>query len=279
MASLSLIEIALLVSGTLATAALAGVLAGMLGVGGGIVIVPALFWILTFVGFGPEIAMPTAVGTSLCTIIVTSLSSTRAHKKRGAVDEELMSRWWPWLAFGAAAGGTVAGIIDASWLMIVFGFTALLIAFNLAMPRIRVIAETLPASRMVQSAIATGIGWISAMMGIGGGTLGVPVLTAFSLPVHRAVGTSSAFGFVIAVPSVLALAVTGLGVAGRPPLSIGYVNLVAAAMIVPISASLAPYGAHLAHKMNALWVRRAFALFLAITALRMLWTVFATGLQ
>ena len=265
-------EIALLIGGVMVAAAFAGILAGLLGVGGGIVIVPVLFWVFTFTQLDPDIAMPVAVATSLATIIATAISSARAHHKRGAVDMALVKRWGPWMAAGALLGGAVAGLVDAAALMLVFGLVGLAVSVNLARPKTLVLAPDLPQRRAAQPALAGTIGTVSAMMGIGGGTLGVPILTAFSVPVHRAVGTASAFGLIIAVPAVLALIVAGLGVEDRPPLSLGYVNLVATALILPISTTLAPRGAQLAHALDAKWVKRAFAVFLAITSLRMLWT-------
>jgi uncharacterized membrane protein YfcA len=98
----------------------------------------------------------------------------------------------------------------------------------------------------------------------------VPILAAFSFPIHRAVGTASAFGFVIAVPAVLGFAIAGWDVPGRPPLSLGYISLVAAAIILPFTVLLAPLGARLAHALEPIWVKRAFAVFLAVTAIRML---------
>jgi uncharacterized protein len=268
-------DIALLIGGVMIAAAFAGIIAGLLGVGGGIVIVPVLFWVFTFAQLDPDVAMPVAVATSLATIIATAVSSARAHHKRGAVDMPLVRRWGPWMGAGALLGGAVAGMINGTALMLVFGGVGLLVALNLARPKTLVLAQDLPQKRGAQPALAGMIGTVSAMMGIGGGTLGVPILTACSVPVHRAVGTAAAFGLIIAVPAVIALILAGWGVAGRPPLSLGYVNLVAAALILPISTALVARGAQPAHALGAVWVKRAFALFLAITSLRMLWTALA----
>lgn len=265
-------DVALLIGGVMIAAAFAGTLAGLLGVGGGIVIVPVLFWVFTFTQLDPDVAMPVAVATSLATIIATAFSSARAHHKRGAVDMALVKRWGPWMAAGALLGGAVAGLADAEALMLVFGSVGLIVSVNLALPRTLMLAQDLPQGKVAQPALASAIGTISAMMGIGGGTLGVPILTACSVPVHRAVGTAAAFGLIIAVPAVIALIVAGLDAEGRPPLSLGYVNLVAALLIFPISTLLAPRGAQLAHALDAKWVKRAFAVFLTITSLRMLWT-------
>lgn len=266
-------DLALLIGGLALAAILAGIIAGLLGVGGGIVIVPVLFWIFTFARFPDALGMHMAVATSLATIIATSISSMRAHHKRGAVDFALLRRWAPALALGALGGGLAARFFEPAVLTGIFGFVGLLFAANLAMPRNLVIAETLPRTP-VQAALAAVIGFVSSLMGIGGGTLGVTALTAFSYPIHRAVGTASAFGLAIAVPAVVGFVVSGWDVPGRPPLSLGYVSIAAAAIILPFTTAFAPLGARLAHALEPVWVKRAFALFLALTALKMLHSTF-----
>ncbi|MGO4841210.1 TSUP family transporter, partial [Rhizobiaceae sp. 2RAB30] len=134
-----------------------------------------------------------------------------------------------------------------------FGTVGLLVAVNLSLPRTLVVADALP-NRFVQAVIAGVIGLVSSLMGIGGGTLGVPTLAAFSYPIHRAVGTASAFGLIISVPAVFGFIVSGWDVAGRPPLSLGYVSLVATAIILPFTTFFAPYGARLAHSLEPIWV-------------------------
>lgn len=277
MAGLDVWDVALLVAGIMATGAVAGILSGLLGVGGGIVVVPVLFWVIGALGYAPDLVMQVAVGTSLVTVAATAVSSARAHHKRGAVDLALVRHWAPWMALGALAGGMVAGFASGRALLAVFGTIALFVAWNMARPKTRVLAAALPTGSGVQSAMAGGIGAISAMMGIGSGTLGVPVMTAFSVPVHRAVGTAAALGLVIGVPAGIAMIVTGLGVAGRPPFSFGYVNLVAVALILPLSILCAPLGARMAHALDPVWIKRAFAVFLCLTAARMLWTASGFG--
>ena len=263
------VELVLLIGGLSLASILAGIVAGLLGVGGGIVIVPVLFWVFTFTSFPEELAMHMAVATSLATIITTSLASMRAHHQRGAVDFELLRRWAPALAIGALVGGLAARFFDAAVLTGVFGIVGLAVAVNLATPRNLVIGEQLPGKPM-QGVLALVIGFVSSLMGIGGGTLGVPTLAAFSYPIHRAVGTASAFGIVIAIPAVLGFVISGWDAPGRPPLSLGYVSLAATAIILPFTTFFAPYGARLAHALEPIWVKRAFSVFLGITALKML---------
>jgi len=262
--------IAELIAGLGLTGVISGLLAGLLGVGGGIVIVPVLFWGLTLFGFPSAIINHLAVGTSLAVIIPTSISSMRAHSRRGTVDWSLLRLWGPAIFTGALIGGVMSKFIPGTGLRLVFGVVGLLVAINMASPKHLVVSGHLPKKGWANRAIATVIGFISSLMGIGGGTLSVPTLTSFSYPVHRAVGTSAALGLLIAIPGVAGFIWAGLGVAGRPPLSLGFVSLPAAAIIAPVSFLLAPWGAKLAHTLNPRYLRLAFAFFLAITAGRML---------
>ena len=207
-------EIISLITGLAAVSALAGVLAGLLGVGGGIAIVPALFWLFTFIKFNPELSMHMAVATSLATIIATSISSMRAHQKKGAVDFELFRRWAPGISIGALSGGFLAKFIDPAGLKSIFGIVALAVAINLATPKTLVVAKDVPSGKAATSLLSYVIGLVSSLMGIGGGTLSVPILAAFSYPIHRAVGTSAAFGLVIAIPAVIGFIYSGFGIPG-----------------------------------------------------------------
>lgn len=255
----------------------AGLLAGLLGVGGGIVIVPVLSFVLDMMGYPPGVAMHVAVGTSLATIIATSLASIKAHHARGAVDLGLLRVWAPAMFIAAGAGGIAARYIGGDSLKLVFACVALLVAVNMLLPRRLVIAESLPAGATGRVGIPGFIGFVSSLMGIGGGTLSVPVLTAFSYPVHKAVGTAAAFGLVIAVPATAGFIWAGMQVEGRPPFSLGYVNVLAAALIIPLTIITARHGARLAHQIPADRLKLLFALFLGATALRMFWSIFARG--
>jgi uncharacterized protein len=271
---LALAEIIPLVLGIMATGGVAGILSGLLGVGGGIVIVPVLFWVFGFLGLPAGLGMQVAVASSLVTVAVTAYSSARAHHRRGAVDMGILRLWAPFMALGALAGGAMAGLVSGRVLLALFGGVAVLVAWNMARPRTRILAPALPTATGAQPAMAGAVGLVSAMMGIGSGTLGVPLMAAFSVPIHRAVGTAAALGLVIGLPASLAMVVAGWNAEGRPPASLGYVNLVAVGLIVPLSVACAPLGARMAHALEPVWIKRAFAVFLAITSLRMLWTAF-----
>lgn len=275
MESYSLELLVALAFGLLATGAIAGVLAGLLGVGGGIVIVPVLFWLFDVLNIPQNVAMHLAVGTSLCTIIPTSISSARSHHKRGAIDTALLRTWAPLIFAGALAGGVLSKVLASGALTLIFGVIALAVSINMAWPKTAVLADDLPRGPVGRGIVPAFIGLFSSLMGIGGGTLSVPILTAFSFPVHRAVGTASAFGLVIAVPAVCGFIWSGWGMPGRPPLSLGYVSVPAAVLIFSMSVFTAPLGSKLAHSLNPRALKRAFAGFLFLTAMKMLWSVVA----
>lgn len=274
-AGFSIAVLAGLTVGLLITGAIAGVLAGLLGVGGGIVIVPVLIIVAEVFNIPQDVAMLTVVGTSLATIIPTSISSARAHNKRGAIDRNILRGWLPAIIIGALLGGVASKTLGSDGLTLIFGSVALVVSINLALPKPIVLADQPPATRVGQSAVALPIGFISALMGIGGGTLAVPVMTMMSVTVHRAIATASVFGLAIAVPAVCGFIWNGLGVAGRPPASLGFVNIPAAVILFSMSVRTAPLGAKLAHSLDARPLKLAFAVFLAISGARMLWKSFA----
>ncbi len=261
-----LFALALLTAGVIA-----GVLAGLLGVGGGIVIVPVLFHLLTALGIDESVRMHIAVGTSLATIIPTSIRSTLSHREKGAVDETILRSWALPLVVGVILG-TIAADNASGWtLTLVFAVIALIAAANLAFGREEWrLGESLPGGGIKYGMVGT-MGFFCSMMGIGGGTFGVTMMTLFGVPIHRAVGTAAGLGLIIAVPGTIGFILAGWGVPLRPPASIGYVNLLGFALIVPATVLAAPLGVRLAHWMDRTTLRRAFALFLAITSVRMFW--------
>jgi uncharacterized membrane protein YfcA len=254
----------------LATGAIAGIAAGLLGVGGGIVIVPVLFHLFSEIGIDPAVRMHLAVGTSLATIVATAGRSAASHRRRGAVDEALLRSWIAPVLAGVLAGGLAAPFASGAILTGVFALVALVVALHMAFGRESWrLADALPTGR-ARAAIGAGIGFVSLLMGIGGGTLGVPILTLFGVPIHRAVGTAAGLGLVVGIPGTLVFAASGWGAQALPPFSIGYVNALGFALIVPATFALAPVGARLAHAAPQRALRRIFAAFLALTSARML---------
>lgn len=254
----------------LATGASAGVLAGLLGVGGGIVIVPVLFFLFQSFGVSPESAMVVATATSLATIVPTSISSIRSHQQKGNVDFELLKRWAVFIFSGVLVGSWLVTRIDGNWLTALFGVIATLSALNMLFRTGKsALFQQLPR-KAGQTAMSTSIGFFSAMVGIGGGTLSVPLLTLYNYPAHKAVGTAAAIGLIIALPGALTMLLMGNTPSDAPAGTFGLVNLVGFLCIVPLTVLFAPVGASLAAKLDAAKLKKVFAVVLLITGLRML---------
>lgn len=253
----------------LATGLVAGTLAGLLGVGGGIVIVPVLYHLFTLLGIDESVRMHVAVGTSLATIIPTSIMSSRAHRKKGSLDMALIKRLMPSVIVGVIAGSIASRYLSGAVLTAVFATVGLVVALNMAFKKDGfAVGNGLPGPAGT-ALLGGGIGGISTLMGIGGGTLSVPILNALRVPMHTAVGTGAMLGMVISFPGALAFLYNGLGVPLRPPMSVGYVNLLGMALIVPATMLTTGFGAKLAHSIDARRLRQVFAAFLALTSLRM----------
>ena len=264
-----------LAAAMLATGCVAGVMAGLFGIGGGIVIVPVLELTLGFLGVDPAIRMHVAVATSLATIIPTSLSSAWAHHKRKAVDVAIVKRWAVFVLTGALAGAWIAVQVHSRVLAIVFATLALLIAIKmLLMPTSRNLTEDVPRGPLMPI-IPTAIGCLSSMMGIGGGTFSVMTLTLFNQPIHRAVGTEALLGLVISLPGTLGFVAAGWNDARVPPGSFGYVSLVGLAFIAPATVLAAPIGARLAHSISEKKLSMLFGAFLVIAAARLFYGAYA----
>ncbi len=251
------------------TGVFAGILAGLLGVGGGIVIVPVLFFLYQALGISADTAMIVATATSLATIVPTSVSSIMAHNRKGNVDFELLKHWAIFILLGVLAGSYLVTKTDGKWLAMMFGIIATLSALNMLIGKKNAIAQSLPG-KGGQSIMATCIGFFSSMVGIGGGTLTVPTLTFCNYPAHRAVGTAAAVGLIISLPAALTMLIVGERPADAPFATFGLVNLLGFACIVPLTVLFAPLGASIANKLNPAMLKKVFALVLIITGVRML---------
>lgn len=248
----------------------AGFVGGLFGIGGGAVLVPALYFTFTALGVDESVRMHVAVGTSLSTIIATSWRSLSTHTKAGAVDFEVLRSWAPWIVVGALAGAVVAGSVDTDVLLLVFGVGLLLISLQMGLsdPNWRLFSD-LPRG-VARAGAASSIGALSAMMGIGGGAFGVTLMTLCGRPIRQAVATASGFGAAIALPAALGYVIMGWGQAALPPWSLGYVNLPGLILVAALTAITAPLGARLAHRLPQVLLKRFFAVFLAVVALNML---------
>lgn len=249
--------------------ALAGTLAGLLGVGGGLVIVPVLTFVFRSQGFAEAFIVHLAVGTSLATIVFTSISSVRAHHKRGAVLWPVVRQLTPGIIAGSLLGAAIADAMPAAALRIVFGVFELAVATEMAFGRKPSPHRQLPA---LPGMFATGsvIGSVSAIIGIGGGTLTVPFLTWCNVAMRNAVATSAACGLPIAVAGTAGFVVTGWNEPGLPEWSTGYVYWPALLVIALATVVFAPLGARLAHALPATALKKFFAVFLAFLGVRML---------
>jgi uncharacterized protein len=264
----------LLGAAMLATGCVAGVMAGLFGIGGGIVIVPVLEFTLGFLGVDPAIRMHVAVATSLATIIPTSISSARAHHQRQAVDLEIVMRWAFFVLIGALAGAWIAAQVHSRVLAMVFATLALLIALKMMLlPKSRNLTNDVPRGPLMPL-IPTAIGCLSSMMGIGGGTFSVMTLTLFNQPIHRAVGTAALLGLVISLPGTIGFIISGWNDVRVPPGSLGYVSLIGFALIAPATVMTAPIGAKIAHSFSEKKLSMLFGAFLVLAAARLFYKAF-----
>jgi uncharacterized membrane protein YfcA len=267
-------ELAPLIAILALSGVLAGFVAGMLGVGGGIVTVPVLEFSLRYAGVPEEWRMHIAVATSLAAIIPTSIASARTHHRRGAVDWTLARTWGLPLVLGAAAGSVLAAHAPLAVLAGIFGTVALLIALKMVLPLDHWRAAPEVPRGIGGTVLAALIGGVSAMMGIGGGTLTVPTLTLCNYPIHRAVGTAAFFGIFISIPGTLGYLLA------RPPVelpwaTVGFVSLVGLAIIAPGSMLTATLGARVAHALSRRRLSQAFGIFLLLVGTRMIYRALA----
>jgi uncharacterized membrane protein YfcA len=243
---------------------------GMLATG---VIVPALSSALLWMGFDSDVVQHVAVGTSLAIIIPTGIMSARAHHKRGALDMNVFKLWAPFIVAGTFIGGLMAGWYSGDVLRIVFAVMAFVIAANIIFSFQTKLMGHLHSSKPTHRGAAFVVGYLSSLMGIGGGSLTVPTLVAFGQTMHKAVGTSAAIGVAIALSGTLGFLISGWGVSGLPPLSLGYINIVALVLVGAMAAVCAPLGAALAHRLDQKTLKYVFAIFLVAVGLNMLWKV------
>ncbi len=252
----------------------AGVLAGLLGVGGGIVIVPMLSIAFDLQGLPSQYIQHMALGTSLGTIMFTSISSFRAHHKHGAVNWSVVRRITLGIIVGTLAGSWVAAQLSTRFLKGFFAVFLFYVATQMILNIKPKGGRQLPG-RVGMSAVGGGIGVVSSLVGIGGGTLSVPFMVWCNMTMHNAVGTSAAIGFPIAVAGAAGYLINGLKVAADlPPMSLGFLYLPALIGIAVTSILTAPLGARIAHKLPVAQLKRVFAILLYIMGARMVWTLF-----
>ncbi len=249
--------------------AVAGTLAGLLGVGGGLIIVPVLLWLFQLKGMDPSIVVHLAVGTSLATIIVTSIASVIAHNRRGAVLWRVVAILSPGIVLGAWAGALVADLLPSLWLQRVFGCFAVAVGAQMASGFQLHAQRGLPGGGWMTLAGGV-IGMVSAVVGIGGGSMTVPYLHWNSVSIRNAVATSAACGLPIALAGTVGFLAAGWNELALPDASIGYVYWPALPGIVVASMLFAPVGARLAHTLPVTSLKRIFALLLLVIGVKLL---------
>ncbi len=250
----------------LLTGLASGFVAGLLGVGGGIIIVPVTYFILLKLGYNSEVVMHVAVASSLGVICFTSISSIRSHIKLKNTNLNIVTKWGFGIILGSILGSFSASSISGENLVILFIVLAFLISINMLFQQKPILLNhDLPKSKLINLSISSLIGFFSSIIGIGGGSFSVPTLTMFSKKIHEAVGTSAVFGFLIAFPGTIIFIITGLKKPELPLYSLGYVNILIVLMISITSIFTAGYGAKVSTNIDKLLLRKIFAIFLLLT--------------
>ncbi|MAU40296.1 MAG: hypothetical protein CMF31_01620 [Kordiimonas sp.] len=253
---------------------IAGFVGGLFGVGGGFIVVPVLFNLFQHFGISQDISMHLAVGSSLAIILPTSAMSCWSHHKRGSVDFGRFRKIAPACFIGVILGAIVASYLSAVGLASVFGITGIAMGLWMLMGKNEKRQQTPSSSPLVPWIGGSGIGMLSSMVGIGGGAYSVMVLSFMGAKIHLAVGTASAMALVVTLPGAIGFMVSGWQIAGLPPFSLGYVNLMAVACIIPASIVFSPLGVRTAHYFSPVLLQRLFALFMIGVSIRMLYSVY-----
>ncbi len=269
MSDLPLSDLATLAAAIVAGGALTGLLAGLFGIGGGAVTVPVLYEIFRSLGVDESVRMQLCVGTSLAVIVPTSIRSALAHSKRGALRLDAVRRWTIPILAGIGAGALLAATAPAWVMKLLFALTAVMIATKFLLgERAWRLGDTLPG-RAAMSGYGLFIGFYSAVMGVGGGSVSTLVLTLYGTPIHAAIGTAAAVGVVISLAGTAGFMLAGWPLqALMPPLSIGYVSLIGMALMAPLSVLMAPLGARIAHALSKRQLEVALGVFLLLVAAR-----------
>lgn len=268
------VELAELVAALALSGAITGLLAGLFGVGGGAVIIPVLYEAYAFLGIGEAVRMHVCIGTAMAVIVPTAIRSFLAHRARGSVDMAVVRSWLIPMPVGVAAAAVLAAATSGRALSGVFATIVALVAIRLLFGRANWrLGKELPGNPL-RAVIGAIIGFLSTLMGVGGGVMVNTVMTLYGRTMIQAVGTSSAIGLVISIPAVLGYMWAGWGVAGLPPLSAGYVNLLGMAVLGPVSVLAAPYGVRIAHALSQRKLEIGFGIFLSLVAIRFFFVLF-----
>lgn len=264
-----------LVSVMAVAATVSGFMAGLLGVGGGIIMVPALYYAFTVLGFDEATKMHLSLGTSLAIIIPTSVMSTRTHMEFKAVDFTLIKSFGIFVALGVILGTLLASNLETKRLLLIFSIFSAFVGLFFIFFREKLGATPRDIPTYIKSCIGTFIGFISVPLGIGGGSLSVPFMRMFGYSIRNAIGTSAAIGFIISVIGAVSMSLSGNYFDHvTTPLSFGYVNLPGFLVFVPVTMIMAPFGARLVHKIDKNLLSKIFGFFLLIISARSFYEYF-----
>jgi len=265
------LELIAFVAALLVAGAIAGITSGLFGNGGGFVVVPALLAVFPFFTEDSSEIMRVAIGTSLASIIISSARSVQAHRKRGAVDFQILKSWAIWLLIGVGLGVALASVMNSEKLIVIFATGVLVYSIYFLFPHwfTRKHAGAHMPGGVGKAALATFLGGFSSLLGIGGGTITVITMVMCNRPVHQAVATAAGVGFIIGLPGAIGFALLGTHAANLPWGSLGYINLPALLAIAAASIVTAPIGARWAHNLNELHLKRLFGVYLIVVSIAM----------
>jgi uncharacterized membrane protein YfcA len=268
-------ETLLVLGGLLLVAGAAvGFLAGLFGVGGGAVSVPVLYEAFGLMGIDDTVRMPLAVGTSLALIVPTSLQSARGHYLRGAMDMTVLRQWAPPILFGVSIGAAVARYSDPWVFKLVFIGVAGVVSVRMLRGSGWNLADGLPGKGLMR-VFGLVIGFLSSLMGIGGGAISNLILSLFGTPIHRAVATSAGVGVLISIPGAIGYIYAGWGKVGLPADALGYISILGFLLMLPTSLLTTRFGVRAAHGLKKRQLELLFGLFLMTVCLRFLYDLVA----
>ena len=250
-------------------AAVAGFMAGLLGVGGGIIIVPALYYAFTVLDFELATRMHLAVGTSLAIIIPTSIISTKTHMEYDAVDFKMVKSFGLFILIGVVLGTFLAVNLKTPTLVLFFSIFAFMVGLFFIFLREKLVENPKTISDIVKNISGIVIGFISIPLGIGGGSLMVPFMRTFGYDIRKSIGTAAAVGFLIAISGTITMIIGGKIINNiNTPFSVGYINLLGFAVFVPVTMIMARLGAKAVYKINKKLLSKIFGTFLLIVSVR-----------
>ena len=253
--------------------AVAGLLAGLFGIGGGAILVPVFYQLFGLLHIDDAVRMHLSVGTSLAIIVPTSIRSFLAHRKRGAVDQQLLDSWILPVPLGVVSASVIAASVSSAGLRAIFALIAILVGLRMLLNRQNWRLGSILPGNPVRAIVGWLIGLLSGLMGIGGGVLNNTFMTLYGRPVHQAVATSAGVGVLIAIPGLFGYIWAGWGADGLPPFSTGYINWAVVALIIPITLLIAPLGVRFAHALDKRQLEIGFGCFMLSVAARFFYSL------